>query len=293
MYGEKIVLRILSGSATILSAEDLGFYGYNLDCYKELIDITQGIILVSGPTGSGKSTTLQAIMGALNTEEVNITTLEDPVEANIKGINQVQINTKTGLTFANGLRSILRQDPDIITVGEIRDAETADISMRSAMTGHIVLSTLHTMNAINVITRLEDIDVDAYIIADALKGVLAQRLVRRVCPTCKEEYTPTEAELARINLKPSDPRLKGAHFVRGKGCPNCMKTGYRGRIALPEVLMISPEIQEAIHTHATEHEIFEIACKQGFLPMQTTGQDLVLKGITSIPEINRVLSYDD
>ena len=194
VHGEKIVMRILDRENKLNTAEELGFYGHNLEKYNELLANRQGVILLVGPTGSGKSSTLFTIINRLNTEEVNIITLEDPVEYNVAGVNQVQVNEKTGMTFASGLRSILRQDPDIVSVGEIRDDETADIAMRAAVTGHLVLSTLHTGDAVSTLDRLADMGVEPYMLATALKGVISQRLVRRICPHCTQPYTPTRRD---------------------------------------------------------------------------------------------------
>ena len=222
VYGEKIVLRLLDKSNRNLDKESLGIEGRDLELYNALLKNTGGVILLVGPTGSGKSTTLYAMIRDLARDEVNIVTLEDPVEYHIPGVSQCQINEKTGMTFANGLRAILRQDPDIISVGEIRDGETVGIAMRSAITGHLVMSTLHTNDAISAVYRLRDIGVEPWLVASALRGVISQRLVRKICPHCKTAYQPSEEELALLGM-PEDSQTT---FYKGVGCPECRHTGY-------------------------------------------------------------------
>ena len=239
VYGEKIVARLLDKRAGYLTPDSIGLMGDNLKKYQRAIHCTSGVILIAGPTGSGKSSTMNTMISQLNTEEVNVVTLEDPVEYNIDGVNQVQINEKTGMDFANGLRAILRQDPDIIAVGEIRDGETAQISMRAAITGHVVLSTIHTNDAVGTIERLEDIGVEPYLIATALRAVISQRLVRRICPKCKKSYEATAEEVRRLGLSTEHKHI----FYRGEGCADCFNTGYRGRIGVFEILEITPEIR--------------------------------------------------
>lgn len=239
VYGEKIVARLLDKRAGYLTPDSIGLMGDNLKKYQRAIHCTSGVILIAGPTGSGKSSTMNTMISQLNTEEVNVVTLEDPVEYNIDGVNQVQINEKTGMDFANGLRAILRQDPDIIAVGEIRDGETAQISMRAAITGHVVLSTIHTNDAVGTIERLEDIGVEPYLIATALRAVISQRLVRRICPKCKKSYEATDEEVRRLGLSTEHKHI----FYRGEGCADCFNTGYRGRIGVFEILEITPEIR--------------------------------------------------
>ena len=287
-FGEKIVLRLLDKSGGYVSREAIGLTGPDLARYEELLKVRNGMILIVGPTGSGKSTTMYAMINELNTKAVNLVTLEDPVEYNIEGINQVQINEKIGMTFANGLRAILRQDPDIIAVGEIRDGETSDIALRSAITGHIVLSTIHTNDAVGAIDRLRDIGSEPYIIASALRGVISQRLVRRVCPHCKRAYTPDENELRELGLPPRD----GLQFYRGAGCPECFNTGYRGRIAVFEMLIITPRVRTLIYEEkgrdAIEQELKRP--ESGFLSMLSNGVRLVLEGVTSSEEVLRVVN---
>ncbi len=290
VHGEKIVLRILDREAKQNTAEELGFYGKNLEVYEELLENTQGVILLVGPTGSGKSSTLFTMINRLNTEEVNIVTLEDPVEYNISGVNQVQVNEKTGMTFASGLRSILRQDPDIVGVGEIRDDETAEIAMRAAVTGHLVLSTLHTGDAVSTLDRLADMGVEPYMLATALKGVISQRLVRRVCPHCREPYTPSPEELTSLGI---DSSANDVQFFRGTGCSECFNSGYRGRIVVAEALVVDRAISEAIHKEAPRDELMAAVRASGFEPIVNNARDLVLRGITTIDEVNRTIHTTD
>ena len=291
VYGEKIVARLLDKSGGRLSKDMIGLVGDDLRKYEKMIRCRNGVILIVGPTGSGKSTTLYTIIGDLNTREVNLVTLEDPVEFNIDGINQVPINEKTGMTFASGLRAILRQDPDIIAVGEIRDGETAEIAMRSAITGHVVLSTLHTNDAVGVIDRLNDVGVEPYLTASALKGVISQRLVRRICPNCREEYTPTEEELENLHME-MEPGLK---FYRGKGCPHCFDTGYRGRIAVFEILTINREIRRLIAERKGRAAIESVLFRPDgdFVPLRDNALRLIKEGSTTSAEVIRVINQDD
>ena len=289
-FGEKIVLRLLDKSGGYVSREAIGLTGPDLAHYEEMLKIRNGMVLIVGPTGSGKSTTMYGMINELNTKEVNLVTLEDPIEYNIEGINQVQINEKIGMTFANGLRAILRQDPDIIAVGEIRDGETADIAMRSAITGHVVLSTIHTNDAVGAIDRLRDIGCEPYIIASALRGVISQRLVRRVCPHCRKAYVPDENELRELGLEDRE----GLQFYRGAGCPECFNTGYRGRIAVFEMLLITPRVRTLIYEQkgrdAIERELKRP--ESGFVSMLSNGVRLVLEGVTSSDEVLRVVHED-
>ncbi|MGN0403965.1 MAG: GspE/PulE family protein [Bariatricus sp.] len=291
VYGEKIVARLLDKSGGKISKEVIGLAGSDLEKYDKMIHCRSGVILIVGPTGSGKSTTMYAMIDDLNQSEVNLVTLEDPVEYNIDDVNQVQINEKTGMTFANGLRAILRQDPDIIAVGEIRDGETAEIAMRAAITGHVVLSTVHTNDAIGTIDRLQDIGVEPYLIASALKGIISQRLVRRICPHCKEEYVPSEEELEEVGIQPEE----GLHFYRGRGCPHCFDTGYRGRIAVFEMLPINRTVRTMISERkgrmAIEEELRSSAA--GFVSLRENAIRLVKEGITSSEEILRVINEED
>ena len=290
VHGEKIVMRILDRQANLTTAEELGFYGKNLDTYNLLLENTQGVILVVGPTGSGKSSTLFTVINRLNTEQVNIVTLEDPVEYNVEGINQVQVNEKTGMTFASGLRSILRQDPDIVSVGEIRDNETAEIAMRAAVTGHLVLSTLHTSDAVSTLDRLADMDIEPFMIATALKGVISQRLVRRICTHCRQPYTPSADELENLGM---NPYATDVQFYRGAGCPECFNSGYRGRIVVAESLVIDRAIREAIHRQVPRDELMRAVQASGFQPIMENARDLVLQGITTAEEVYRTIHTTD
>lgn len=286
VYGEKVVARLLDKSGGRLDKAAIGLVGSDLERYEKLIRSSSGVILIVGPTGSGKSTTMYTMIGDLNTDEVNMVTLEDPVEYNIDGVNQVQINEKTGMTFASGLRAILRQDPDIIAVGEIRDGETADIAMRAAITGHLVLSTIHTNDALGTVERLMDIGVEPYLIASALKGVISQRLVRRICEHCRRSYTPDEAEQRRLGLAPK----AGRTFYKGAGCPHCFDTGYRGRIAVFEMMEVTPEVRDAIsarHSRAALQQQLD-GSAGGFVSLQQNAARLVEQGITTVEEVTRV-----
>ncbi len=287
MYGEKFVIRLLDKSAQLLDAKSIGLEGENLEKYKKLLQTAHGMVLIVGPTGSGKSSTMYTMVRSLNTEEVNLVTLEDPVEYDIDGVNQVQINEKTGMTFAEGLRAILRQDPDIIAIGEIRDSETAEIAIRSAITGHLVLSTVHTGDALSAIDRLVDIDVAPYLIADALNGVISQRLVRRICPHCKEEYKPEPETLAALGCDPTDDKIR---FYRGKGCPHCYHTGYSGRTGVFEILLLDKEFKRAVAEGRHTAELGEYVKQGKFTPLIDDCRRLVLKGVTSAEEAFTVLN---
>ena len=284
IHGEKVVVRLLRKTPELATLEGIGLEGGNRERFCRLVDnATEGVILMVGPTGSGKTSTLYTMIDRLKSEEVNLVSLEDPVEYHIDGACQVQINDKTGLTFANVLRSVLRQDPDIIAVGEIRDGETAEIAMRAAMTGHLVLSTIHTNNALSSIDRLLDIGVEPYLIAGAVKGIVSQRLLRKVCPHCKKPYTPSLEEQAALGLEPGDYR-----FYKGAGCGECFGTGYRGRTGSFEILSINPAIRRAIHSRSLKE--LEAAMElTDFHPMIENCRKLVLDGLTSSEEVQRVL----
>ena len=289
VYGEKVVIRLLRKSSSLLNTKGIGLSGKNLTKFNALLENNNGVILIVGPTGSGKSSSMYTMIGKLNTEQVNLVTLEDPVEYNFDGVNQVQINEKTGMTFASGLRSILRQDPDIIAVGEIRDGETADIAMRAAITGHLVLSTLHTNDAPSTIDRLLDMGVESFLISSALKGVISQRLVRRICPNCKEEYAPTEEEQKMLRL-PYSPARK---FYRGKGCPMCFHTGYRGRTAVFEILTITAPIRQAIADNVPHSKLMELIHESDFAPLINDCVRLVQEGVTTVEEAYRTVNSTD
>ena len=290
VYGEKIVMRLLDKSGGRVTKEAVGLTGSDLEKYDEMLKLRNGVLLLVGPTGSGKTTTMYAMINQLNTEEVNMVTLEDPVEYNVDGINQVQINDKVGMTFANGLRSILRQDPDIIAVGEIRDGETADIAMRAAITGHIVLSTIHTNDAVGTIDRLRDIGCEPYVIAAALKGVISQRLVRRICPDCRTAYKPGPEELREFNL----PEDADETWYRGAGCQKCYNRGYRGRAAIFEMLPIDRKVRALIYEQAGRTAIEEELKRpeNGFVSMEQNALRLIREGVTTSDEVRRVIHED-
>ena len=293
VYGENIVIRLLDKSGGILTEDAIGLSGPDFQKYLQMLRHRSGMVLLVGPTGSGKTTTMYAIINRLNTPEICMTTLEDPVEYNVEGVHQVQVNEKTGMTFAAGLRSILRQDPDIIAVGEIRDGETAEIAMRSAITGHRVFSTIHTNDALGTIDRLRDIGVEPYVIASALKGVISQRLVRRICPNCREPYIPTEEEVSELGLNP--PPGAKIRFYKGTGCPDCFNTGYRGRIGVFEMLVVNREIRRLIYAQA-DHDELEAALRRhdgDFISLQENAQRLVLEGMTTAEEVLRVVNEED
>ena len=292
-YGEKIVIRFLEKSEALLSKGGIGLTEKHLEEYNRLLKNANGVILLCGPTGSGKSTTMYAMIGELNREEVNIVTLEDPVEYDIDGVNQVQVNEKVGMTFAGGLRSILRQDPDIIAVGEIRDGETAEIAMRAAITGHLVLSTIHTNSSVSTLDRLIDLGVEPYIINSAVKGIISQRLVRRLCPHCKQEYTPTAEELETLELNPKENPPEKMRFYKKNGCPECMNTGYKGRIAVFEILTLTAAIKEKLRDKASTAELTRAIMESGFEPMMVNCRNLVMDGITTVEEAGRVLGTTD
>lgn len=293
IYGEKCVIRVLDKNSAFLSRDGIGVEGRQLEQYEYLMGRPSGTILIVGPTGSGKTSTMYTMIHQLNSEQVNLMTLEDPVEYNIDGINQVQINEKTGMTFASGLRSILRQDPDIIAVGEIRDGETAEIAMRAAITGHLVLSTVHTNDALSTVERLKDIGVPNYLIAGALNGVISQRLVRTICPDCKQAYDPTAQELAELGL-PADSKQK---LFRGKGCPTCFGRGYRGRTAVFEMLVLSRRMRSAIAKGMDREDLREILRQEGdYATLQENCRRLVQDGVTTIEEARRLgssVEYDE
>ena len=282
-FGEKVVIRIIDPQKVIFNFESLGFTYENLQLFMEAIHSPNGIVLVTGPTGSGKNTTLYAALSELNSEEVNICTVEDPVECNMAGINQFQVNEKAGFEFSTALRSLLRQDPDIIMVGEIRDAATANIAVQAALTGHLVLSTLHTNDAPGAVTRLLDLGVAPYLVSASLIAVLAQRLVRKICPNCKTEYEPP------AGIGKGVQKLGGevAKFYRGVGCRKCRNTGYAGRIAIHELLIPNEEIMGMINEQASLRKIRDKALKSGMVPLQLDGIEKVKAGIVSIEEVLR------
>jgi len=286
-HGENIVLRLLDSSRTILGFKDLGMNDELIEDFRAILHKPHGIILVTGPTGSGKSTTLYAALRELDSPEKNIITLEDPIEYHLDTIRQSQVNPKIGMTFANGLRAILRQDPDIIMVGEIRDYETAEIAIKAALTGHLVLSTLHTNDAAGAVTRLIDMGVEPFLVASAVQGVLAQRLVRKVCKFCLHEYQP-DRKLVKFFVGATNGNGDGHHFLRGKGCPRCKNTGYKGRIGIYELLKMDDPLRELVAKHVSSNEITAAAKKRGMKSMIMDGLDKVDSGITTIEEVFRV-----
>ncbi len=279
-FGEKVVLRILDKSHLQLELNKLGFEGELLSKFREGINNPYGMILVTGPTGSGKTTSLYAALNELNTPEVNITTIEDPIEYNLEGINQTQVHEEIGLTFSHVLRSILRQDPNTIMVGEIRDKETAEIAIRAALTGHLVFSTLHTNDAASAITRLTDMGIEPFLVTSSVKQVLAQRLVRRVCENCKSAYKPEESKLKELGLP-----IKNQVYYKGTGCEKCNQTGYKGRIALIEILPLTDSLSQVINGNSSAMEIKEQAKKEGMITLRDTGTRLILDGVTTVSEV--------
>jgi len=282
-FGEKVVIRVLDPQKVFYNLESLGFTYENLQRFREIIQAPNGIVLVTGPTGSGKNTTLYAALSELNTEEVNICTVEDPVECNISGINQFQVSSSAGFEFSTALRSLLRQDPDIVMVGEVRDEATANIAVQAALTGHLVLSTLHTNDAPGAVTRLVDLKVAPYLVSASLIGVLAQRLVRKICSNCKTEYEPA------AGIKRAVEKVAGevGKFHRGVGCKKCRNTGYVGRIAVHELFVPDDEIAEMINDHISTKKLRAKVLEKGMVPLQADGIEKVKAGIVSIEEILR------
>ncbi len=287
-YGEKIVMRLANTRALTCKKSELGLRPDDMKKFDRILSSPNGILLVTGPTGSGKSTTLYTALSELNTEEVNIITVEDPVEASIPGINQVQVNTKADLTFANALRSILRQDPDIIMVGEIRDYETASIAVQASITGHLVVSSLHTNNAVSSVTRLMDMGVESYLIADSLIGVIAQRLARRLCPRCKKPHEANENECKILGIEENS----GAVIYEPVGCEFCGETGYYGRIGIYEIMEITPELRRIISAKGGTGEISRLAMENGMKTLQMSAAECVLDGTTSLAELIKISIED-
>jgi type IV pilus assembly protein PilB len=288
VWGEKVVMRVLDNSTARLSLDDLGFGASNYTRYSKSFTKPYGMMLVTGPTGSGKSTTLYATLNIVSKPEVNVITVEDPVEYRLPGISQVQTNNKAGLTFASALRSILRSDPDVVLIGEIRDHETAQIAVEAALTGHLVLSTLHTNDAPSSITRLTEMGIEPFLVGSALDCVLAQRLTRRLCEKCKQPYQPDAELLERVGY-PWTPGEKIPTLYRAVGCSGCAKTGYKGRIALHEVMEVTEEIERLTVERSSAAAIGEIARAQGMLTLRQDGMSKVGQGVTSIEEILRVV----
>ncbi|MBN2724129.1 MAG: type II secretion system ATPase GspE [Deltaproteobacteria bacterium] len=305
--GERITIRLLDQSSILLGLGDIGFAPRELDLMEDLIERPHGIILVTGPTGSGKTTTLYASLNKINSPELNILTIEDPVEYQLEGISQVQVNPKIHLTFAAGLRSFLRHDPDVIMVGEIRDLETAEIAIQASLTGHLVLSTVHTNDSAGALTRLVDMGVEPFLVASSLNGILAQRLVRRLCPVCKEEYEPTPEEIDDVGLNPDEffsgmikgypvkagTRVPGpGKLFRAKGCPQCLNTGYQGRTGIYELLMMDDDIRAMSMKKIDANQIKKLGVSKGLKTLRQDGAYKAISGITSLSEVMLVTAED-
>ncbi len=291
IYGEKVVMRVLDKSGIMVPLENLGFHPEQRALFEGFIRRPHGIILVTGPTGSGKSTTLYAALNKINDVNINIITVEDPVEYNLPGISQMQANPKIGLTFAAGLRTIVRQDPDVIMVGEIRDSETAEISIQAALTGHLVFSTLHTNDAPGAVVRLQNMGVEGFLITSALLGVIGQRLLRKVCNGCAEPAEPDPALMRALGISPE--RLEGANYRKGRGCPKCAGRGYRGRTAAYEVMRVTDRLREGVMRNVGGAALKEIALADGMMPMREAGIRKALDGETTLEEVCRVLLTEE
>jgi len=291
-YGERIVLRILDKQAVLLDLEQLGFLPENLKTIYSLVERPHGIILVTGPTGSGKTTTLYAALQRINTPDRNILTVEDPVEYQIEGIGQMQVNRKIDFTFARGLRAILRQDPDVVLIGEIRDLETAENAIQAALTGHLVFATLHTNDAPSAFTRLTDMGVEPFLSASSVIAVMAQRLVRRVCPVCREPYEPLLAEVEELGLPNPAAALREQTFYRAKGCPECFDSGYRGRLGIHELMLVGDDVRTMVMKNAPASQLKKVAMEAGMKTLREDGAAKVLRGWTTIDEVMRVTAED-
>jgi general secretion pathway protein E len=287
-YGERVVLRLLDRQEQKLELSALGMTADDLDAFSGALQNPHGIILVTGPTGSGKSTTLYAALRELNDKSRNILTVEDPIEYNIEGIGQTQVNTKADMTFARGLRAILRQDPDVVMVGEIRDSETAGIAIQASLTGHLVLSTLHTNTAVGAITRLQDMSVEPFLVSSSLTAIVAQRLVRVLCPDCKQPHVPDEAEQDFLRIRHIDAQA----LFRPVGCPQCQGLGYRGRTGIYEVLVMDDTLRTLIHNSAGEEQIRKEIIERGITSIRQDGRKRVLAGVTTVEEVLRVTQED-
>jgi general secretion pathway protein E len=286
VHGERVVLRILDKGNVILGLDQIGMDAATIKGIRKLVGMPEGIILVTGPTGSGKTTTLYSAISEINSPEMNIMTIEDPIEYKLKGISQMNVNPKIELDFAKGLRHILRQDPDVIMIGEIRDRETAEIAIQASLTGHLVLSTLHTNDAPSALTRLADMGIEPYLLASSILGVVAQRLVRKICPDCKISYTPSKEELAELQIKTA------SHFHRGEGCEKCFRSGYRGRIGIYELMQVSSRIKMQVLKSQDSEELRKVALGQQMQSLFTRGVELVLDGETTSAEVLRVTKME-
>jgi len=285
-FGERVVLRLLDKTNVLLKLSDLGMSEKGFKVFNRLIRSAHGIILVTGPTGSGKTTTLYAALSTINNPDINIITIEDPIEYQIEGIGQIQINPKINLTFANGLRSIVRQDPDVVLVGEIRDLETAEIAIQAALTGHLVFSTLHTNDSASAVTRLIDMGIEPFLVTSSVIAILAQRLVRTACNECKAVYIPDEESLQNIGITPE--MYAGKKIYRGKGCPDCLNTGYRGRTGIFELMILNDSIKNLILKTSDSNAIMHKAVEYEMITLREDGVLKVLNGITAIEEVLRV-----
>ncbi len=285
-FGERVVLRLLDKSSVLISLTDLGMPQDRLDQFSRQITNPNGIILVTGPTGSGKTTTLYAALTTINNTDINIITVEDPIEYRISGIGQVQVNSKIDLTFASGLRSIVRQDPDVILVGEIRDTETAEIAIQSALTGHLVFSTLHTNDSASAITRLRDMGIESFLISSSVNAILAQRLIRVICQECREEYHPDLEELKKLGVSPED--ASGKKIYRGRGCVKCHHTGYKGRRGIFELMLLDKDMKNLILKTSDSNAIKQMAVEKGMVTLRQDGIQKIYEGLTTIEEVFRV-----
>jgi len=290
-YGENIVIRILDARADSFQLENMGFSDVQLKKVISMIDRPQGFILVTGPTGSGKSSTLYAMLNRIKSNSIHIVTLEDPIEYEIPGLSQVNVNEKVGLTFSFSLRSILRQDPDAIMVGEIRDGETGCIATQASVTGHLVFSSIHTNSAVATINRLKNMGVPTYLVSSALNGVISQRLMRLICPNCKTKYEPTEDEFVKIGIKGNE--VKNIDFYKGAGCDKCGHTGYKGRIGIFEILPITAKMRELINNDASEDILLKESLKSGMKYLVHDGFEKVKRGLTTLEELNRILIFEE
>jgi type IV pilus assembly protein PilB len=291
MFGESVVLRVLDRTVVQLDLNKIGMPADTLKAYRDIMNKPNGIVLVTGPTGSGKTTTLYSTLNELNDVSVKIITTEDPIEYDLEGIVQVPINDEIGVTFANCLRAILRQDPDKILVGEIRDTETAEIAVQSSLTGHIVFSTLHTNDAPSTITRLRDMGIPTFLITATVEGILAQRLVRRICADCRTEFEPSPEMLMELNLKPSD--VKGKSFFYGRGCERCNNTGYRGRTGIYELLAMTDDLRDLIMNNASTDQLRACARKSGMVTLREAGLRAMYEGFTTLDEVVRETVVED
>lgn len=288
VHGERIVLRILDKGNVILGLDRIGMDERTLKPFRKLIHLPEGIVLVTGPTGSGKTTTLYSAISEINASEMNLMTIEDPVEYKLSGISQMNVNPRIELDFAKGLRHILRQDPDVIMIGEIRDRETAEIAIQASLTGHLVLSTLHTNDAPSALTRLADMGIEPYLLASSILGVIAQRLVRTICNFCKISYTPSSEELLELGLKINP----GENFFKGTGCSHCFETGYKGRCGIYELMAVTPRIKSQVLKSQDAEELRRVALEQDMITLFEQGVQLVIKGITTSAELIRVTRID-